>query len=135
MANYYAFCRSNYFRVKDYKAFEDWVGSFDGNLEIATNSEGMVALLGSGESGWPSDRVTARGDYDDVNFHAELAEHLQEKSIAVLMEVGYEKLRYLVGVAVALNHKGETVDVGLNDIYREALEAFGDDCEVTKAEY
>lgn len=38
-------------------------------------------------------------------------------------------------VVVALNHKGETVDVGLNDIYREAQEAFGDDCEVTTSEY
>jgi hypothetical protein len=36
------------------------------------------------------------------------------------MEVGYEKMRYLVGLAFAVNSAGEQVKIDLYDIYEKA---------------
>jgi hypothetical protein len=40
------------------------------------------------------------------------------------MEIGAEKLRYLTGVAIAVNHKGRAAVVSLDDIYRKAARTF-----------
>lgn len=56
----------------------------------------------------------------DLNIAEELAEHLQDGSVAVLMEIGAEKLRYLVGEAIAVNSKGESVTVNIESIYDQA---------------
>ena len=69
----------------------------------------------------------------EIDFLKELSTHLVEGEVAVVMETGAEKLRYLIGYAAAVNHKGETVDVALTDIYRKARETFGK--EPTRAEY
>lgn len=66
---------------------------------------------------------------------SELAEHLQDDSVAVLMEAGAEKLRYVAGWAAAVNAKGEVVEIGLHAIYDMAKQKFGDDVEITVAEY
>lgn len=39
--------------------------------------------------------------------------------MAVLEEVGAEKLRYLIGQALAVNHRGETISVSIDDIYKK----------------
>ena len=46
--------------------------------------------------------------------------------MTVLMEIGNEKLRYLVGYTVAVNNKGETVSIDLNAIYELAKPLEGD---------
>ncbi len=48
------------------------------------------------------------------------------------MEVGSERLRYVSGLAVAVNHKGECVRVDLNSIYK-AARRLGPN--ITRAEY
>lgn len=66
----------------------------------------------------------------------ELAEHLPKGQVAVLMEIGAEKLRYLTGVAIAVNHKGRVVEVMLSDIYRKAARSFRiAESEITEATY
>jgi hypothetical protein len=40
------------------------------------------------------------------------------------MEIGAEKLRYLIGVVIAVNNKGRVVELTLIDIYRKASRAF-----------
>jgi hypothetical protein len=52
------------------------------------------------------------------------------------MEIGAEKLRYLTGVAIAVNHKGRVVEVTLSDIYRKAARSFRiAEGEITEATY
>jgi hypothetical protein len=66
----------------------------------------------------------------------ELAQHLPKGQIAVLMEIGAEKLRYLTGVAIAVNHKGRVVELTLSDIYRKASRIFRvAESEITQATY
>jgi hypothetical protein len=135
MANWYGTARSNYFRVKDSDAFLKWADSR--GLGVFTNEEigDMFAIHGgaSDDGSWPSYDMEADTEIDLV---AELAQHLRKGQIAVLMEVGAEKLRYLTGVAIAVNHKGRVVEVTLGDIYRKAERTFHVvQCEITQAAY
>lgn len=130
MANWYGSARSNYFKVKDPEAFkaamkplevEVWEGSDRGTLGDAT---GMFALGGADEyGGWPSSRWDEEAD-DSVEIYLQdiIAEHLADGEVAVLVEVGAEKLRYLTGSAVAFNNKGEERRVSIDDIFTLAKE-------------
>ncbi len=135
MANYYGSARSNYFKVKDETAFQAWAKLR--GLEVwEQNTEGEKRFGicpddNSDSGGWPHFVSDEDGGSKVVCIEKELAQHLQNKSVAVLMETGAEKLRYLVGYAIAINNKGETVEISLDDIY-QAAERLGD--EVTSAE-
>lgn len=134
MANYYASARSNYFRVKDSKVFEAWVESIPG-LGIFTKEIGEETFYaiydnGGDSCGWPSYEFE---NDRDIDLTAELAEHLVEGEVAVLIEVGAEKLRYLVGQAVAVKSDGEILCVNLNQIYEVVAENWG--IETTEATY
>ncbi|HVX15929.1 MAG TPA: hypothetical protein VHC22_32395 [Pirellulales bacterium] len=134
MANWCGHARTNYFRVKDKEAFERWAESI-GDLEVVDDAEGRVGLLSNHEhGGWPLCKCDPeKGDEDeDFDLFQDVASHLADGSVAVFEEVGAEKLRYLTGVAVAINSEGESVRVALTDIYRLA-ESLGK--EVTGAEY
>ena len=134
MANYYASARSNYFRVKDSQAFEAWVNSV-GNLGIFTKDnagETLYAIYDNGgdSCGWPSYNF----DEDtEIDLTADLAEHLVDGEVAVLIEVGAEKLRYLVGCAVAVRSDGEVIHLNLNTIYQTVKDQWG--VTTTEAEY
>ena len=55
MANYECKCRSNYFKVKDLNAFEDWCSGI--GLEVFRDEEDLdVVAFGSSENGIPSDK-------------------------------------------------------------------------------
>jgi hypothetical protein len=132
MANYYASARSNYFQVKDPDAFRKWVWSVGGlGLWEKGTGEGEVLMFGIYDNGgdacgWPSWAIDEETGLDvEVDLAGNLAEHLQEGSVAVLMEAGAEKLRYVTGYAFAVNHKGETVHISLSDIYALAAEKLG----------
>jgi hypothetical protein len=136
MANYYATARSNYFRVKDGTVFEAWCRTLD--LEFWTKhyedvGDCYAISADTGGSGaWP--------DYDsehdrEFDLTAELAKHLDPRDIAVLMEVGSEKLRYLIGVAIAVHHSGRAIRIDLDEIYDRAIGAFGANLIVTDATY
>ncbi len=49
-----------------------------------------------------------------------LAEHLMPDYVAVIIEIGYEKMRYLVGEAYAVNSQGATAVLNLNEIFQRA---------------
>ena len=55
---------------------------------------------------------------------AELAAHLAEGQIAVLMESGHEKCSYIDGNAVAVDHAGNHVAIELRNIYDLAAKTF-----------
>ena len=70
-------------------------------------------------------------EYDFDDFTKELATHLKDSEVAVMFEVGAEKLRYVTGFAMALNSKGETRFLNLDGIYTLGLELR---LEVTRCE-
>ncbi len=119
MADYHAKTRSNWFSVKDLGAFQDWLNSLESELMIDIDgSDNTVCFFG--ECSIP----TFDNDGEEVDFKGVLATHLSDGECAVIFEIGNEKLRYLTGYAVAIAYTGETVELGLHDIYKKAQEAF-----------
>jgi hypothetical protein len=127
MANYVAAARSNRFAVRDREAFLAWVGTIPG---LYAESEGCRDgaerfVLLADEDGWPTHRLPACGDdcEEEFDLFAELSERLAEGEVAVLVESGHEKLRYVGGYAAAVVHRGEKLSVSLDDIYSMVEEA------------
>lgn len=132
MANYYCTYRSNYFRVKDAEVFRKFIAQF-GNLFLLEEDDKFGFYDESGEAGMPgSYRDQESGDDIEVDFMEELAKHLADEEVAIVMEAGAEKCRYVSGYAIAVNNKGEIRTVSLNDIYQVA-KSLGKN--VTPAEY
>jgi len=130
MANYYCSCRTNYFEVKDLKAFKEWCGQYP--VQFITGDGNLVGLIGDDPNGgsWP----TYNDDTDeDIAFAAELSEHLADNSVAILMEAGSEKSRYVIGYAVAINAAGERLVISIDDIYALVKTEWG--VVPTRAEY
>lgn len=124
MANYSGAARSNYFRVKDDSAFEEAMASLP---ESATSQDDegrfMVMSTCPDTGGWVTlmeDEKT--GEDIEVDLAAIISEHLADDEVAVLMEAGHEKLRYISGYAQAINARGERRTVSLADIYDLARE-------------
>jgi hypothetical protein len=122
MANYIPYARSNYFHVKDAAAFEEWLNTV--NVEFYKDSEGRYGLFPE-ESfpEWIYDDET--GDEFEVNWIESLSSHLQKDQVAIIMEVGHEKLRYLVGYALAIHSSGEWEQISIDDIYGMVEERWG----------
>jgi hypothetical protein len=148
MADWYGSARTNYFKVKDSEAFQAAMTKLD--LQIWPNTQSAHNALGErtevtvpdsfalgGESdkgGWPSsiyDEDT--DDYIDVDIADLVASHLVDGEVAIFMECGAEKLRYITGNATAINSKGERRDIALSNIYDLAKEL--SDGDITEASY
>lgn len=134
MANFYGIARTNYFKVKDLDLFNAWLDEIPDLVLI--EKDGLVGFYSdcpdSGtfpSSVWNDDA----NDYIDLDLVQEVAKHLTEDSIAVLMEAGAENKRYISAWAQAVNHNGEVESVSLGDIYDLAEERFG--IKPTPAEY
>lgn len=127
MANYVGHARSNCFRIRDETTFLAWVDTLPGVVAQRENSDRKLFVLlveDADGGGWPHWRYQEdMEDEEELDLHAELSEHLAEGEVAILQEVGSEKLRYLVGYAVAVNHKGETLSVSIDEIYQMVQEA------------
>ena len=119
MANYCATARSNYFGVKDETAFREWADGLD--LRVITQGS-LFAIHPNSDGGWPSLRFPkdAEAEEEEIDLRAELAQHLVEGDVAVLVEAGAERLRYVCGYAWAVNSSGDTNEISLNDIYEIA---------------
>lgn len=135
MANYYGTARTNYFRVKDVAAFEAWVEKhhLDVNWDSRPGRQGLVAVFGDGDEGGTFNLLNDAED-DSLDIADEIAAHLADDSIAVIMEAGAEKMRYITGWAVAINSKGERVQISLDDIYDMAATKFNNP-NISKAIY
>ena len=126
MTNYISAFRSNKFKVKDKEAFNAWMGGFIGedNMEVWDESDGTVGF------GWydhmPLQRYDeAKDENEDANFMEELSKHLAEGEVAVVQEIGNEKLRYLIGYSEAVTWTGERHTVSIDDIFTWAKEKGG----------
>jgi hypothetical protein len=123
MADYYATARSNYFQVKDPDALRRELAGLD--IDVLTDDpqdpQRVVLLCRSDHGSWPHSRYDENADDDvEVDLAAIIAQHLTDGQVAVLMESGAEKLRFIGGLAVAVNNRGEQVGVSLEDIYEHA---------------
>lgn len=144
MANYYGTERTNYFRVKDEQKFREWAESL--SAEVIRDKEGRFGLIPgpySDDGTFPSVRFKdedeleeGEDNMEEIDFMGELAEHLEPGSIAVSMQAGAKKYRYIVGFAEAIDHTGKVVSVSLQDIYQKAANAFGVPFnDITEAQY
>jgi hypothetical protein len=135
MANYYATARSNYFAVKDEEAFKDWASKR--NLEIWEDGQDCnlfaIAPDNADSSGWEL-CWDAETD-EEIDVLHELSTHLDPSHVAVLMEAGAEKKRYVQGFAFAVRSTGQVLRISLSDIYKQAKQKFGPDMIVNPAEY
>ena len=136
MANFYATARSNYFKVKDLEAFKKHAGKMC--LEVHEDGDGLVMVhpdecrIDCG--GWPS---SFYGELEDSEFDVadEISQHLADGEVAIFMESGHEKLRYVSGIALAINSAGETKKVDMDDIHGLAKELTDRPDDITRAEY
>ncbi len=136
MANYFGSWRSNHFKPRDLDAFIEWAGSIKGTDWAEEN--GLVVLYqDDADGGLPSIRMND-DDEVEIDFLVEFGAHVASDSVAIIMEIGSEKLRYLVGTATAIRGAAEgedgpeTIQISLEDIYERA-EAAWPGVEVTPA--
>ncbi len=132
MADWYGSARSNYFRVKDVERFRElcsrWNITFIRKTEnvngVETEHPDLVGFLCEGDSGGLPGYRYEKGEGEDApekeyefeDFLHELSGLLAEGEVAVMVEAGAEKLRYVTGYALAVNSKGETESVSLDCI-------------------
>ena len=142
MADWYGSARSNYFRVKDEAAFRKeaaghgldvWTSNVEGEASFMVTPNGDLGDKG----GWPTWYDTDDdGKPIELDIVGALAKHLVEGEIAVLIEAGAEKLRYITGHTTAFNSTGKRVDLDLGDIYSKAARRFHVPVnKITTAEY
>jgi diaminopimelate decarboxylase len=122
MANYYASARTNYFAVTDLEAFKADIESKTSSVQVVSQEKDgltLVGLLGCDDDGggFPFEYEDEDGEYVELDWAEIFKAHLEEGWVAIIMESGAEKLRYIAGYAVAYNSKGETVSLNLDDIY------------------
>lgn len=134
MANWQGVARTNYFPVNDPEAFKARMAAI--GLEVITGDDlpDTYGLLCS-DGGWPN---TIPGeDYSDdaeqIDLVAEVASFLTPGSVAVFMESGFERMRYVSGQSLAVNSEGEVLEINLNDIYSLVESKWG--TTPSKAEY
>ncbi len=130
MANWYGSARSNYFRVKDITKFEELCRRWNVTFIRKEGKPDLVGFLCDGSPGGlpnyryeepqseEEDTVLKEHDFDD--FLKELSSLLVDGDVAVMLEVGAEKLSYVTGFALALNSRGDKVALSLGDIYEMA---------------
>lgn len=136
MANYYGVGRTNYFKVKDPDAFKKALLYLSG-IRFDQKSDGSFVLMDDNPDGggwnvchemtgvddpadWEHcvvDEGEGPGDVDTIDISLFIAPFLAEGEVAVVQEVGHEKYRYLIGWATAVDWRGNTKTVSIDDIY------------------
>lgn len=103
MANYYCYSRTNSFKVTDPDKFKEVVGHIccEDNIKIWSGEDGRFSL-------GAHDNITSYYDEDKeeyIEIFEDLQKILPDGEAAIFFEVGYEKLRYLVGQVVVITNK------------------------------
>lgn len=94
MANYYSKCRTNYFSVTDENKLEEIINSCkaEGEIQLLKNQEGKYGFCCD---------CNLYGIGDDDNSYNLLLEELKkillEDDAIIIINIGYEKMRYLTG--------------------------------------
>ena len=127
MANYYGQARTNYFQVKDLNAWRQELTGYPVELIEQKLDDGTikVGFMDANDDGAGLDwqLYDEEGNETEIDWTDLLARHLADNEVAIIMEVGSEKYRYLSGWAMAVNNKKETREISLaKDIYTLAQE-------------
>ena len=131
MASYLCAIRTNYFRVTEEEKFKNLIDEFlSGSCEVFTrtdvNSNKLVGFGSDENINWPE---------DETGFVSGLQECLAEDDSIIVLEVGHEKLRYLVGAATIITRSSiETIDLTSLAISK-AAEMLGNPDYTTCCEY
>jgi len=139
MADWHGTCRSNYFRVKDRKAFEEALAQFDAELlDHPKEGSDAVGFISTDQfGGVPTRYYDDEGDELDgpINILDVIGEHILPGDVCIIMEVGAEKARYVTGEACAIwgSDENQSIRLSLDSIYDLVKEKTG--IEPTKAEY
>lgn len=141
MANYYGQARTNHFAVKDAEKFLSELEGWEVEVFTTEQPDGTVlyGFLDSDSNGgglsWVRYYEDADGEYqeEERDWIEWLGQHVADGHVAVLVEIGSEKYRYLNGTTWAINSKGESMRISLDDIYELATKNFGQ--VVTTATY
>lgn len=123
MADYYGVARSNYFKVKDVEALKKICEDFQ--LDILSRETPSGTFYGFGSYDFNSIIVEDKPGGGEVerDVYDEVSSILEDDQVLIVMESGHEKLNYVSGYAHAVNAKGETVTLNLQDIYDKVKEA------------
>jgi hypothetical protein len=138
MANYYGVARTNYFAVKSAEDFTAEMANYPVEI-ITTEDKDGVTLYGlmdqnSDGGGWDWSYVAELEDEDgeiietdlEIDWVEVFARHLADGWVAILMETGAEKYRYLSGYALAVNSKGESREINLSRDIDKLAHELGD---------
>ena len=125
MANYIAYSRSNYFKVKDEGKFRSWIEDYD--AEVITddgNDElrfGFISVDDDGVIPRNYDECTG----DETLITEDISKYLADGETVIIQEVGYEGMRCLFGYAIAIHSNGEAIELNLHQIHDMAKDKFG----------
>ena len=133
-------CFVGEFKYDKYRITIKHQGHYNNSCSVNTDielyepydEEGNDIIMSSDEEHEDIKGEIRKFEYDFDDFLEDLTKHLEENEVAIMIECGAEKLRYITGVAYAINSKGETSTINLNDIYEEA-NLLGNN--ITAAEY
>lgn len=99
MADYNCKMRSNYFEVKDPVTFEKMIGKVSGNFDQVhcwkAEKDGKLLYSFGVEGSIYGFEDEENSSFDDVIL--ELQRHVAKDDAIIVVEAGYEKLRYTVG--------------------------------------
>lgn len=137
MANYYSMGRTNYFAVNDEDLFKEkivpLVESHDGQVWEEVKDGQTLYAIGFPD-GFPSQFYDEdSGDEYEIEWESVIREFLSDGWVCIIQEIGWEKLRYLSGGAIAFDNTGKRVSVNVYDIVKMAQENIGG--IVTQPEY
>lgn len=140
MANYIATARTNYFRVKNSAEFTEWcdlVGVASMCKDDPDDPENPIKKLFGFTSECDDSGCfpTWTSEDEEIDYVNDLGNMLKKGEVAILMEAGAEKYRYVSGWAQAISWKCEEVSISLGNIYDKALKKFKGCGEISLAEY
>ena len=140
MANYMCVTRSNYFSVNNKEAFEAFMARVygsDENVEVWNDGDKYAFGCYGSISGLRSDD-SEEYDEDEETYDAfidGLQSFVSDGDAIILSEVGFEKLRYLVGLATIITRADcKTITIG-GQAMQVAREMLGDANWATRNDY
>jgi hypothetical protein len=131
MANYYSMARTNYFAVKNPDLFKEeinTIANMTGEIEIWDDRADPKKFGLGFPEGLPSFAYNEEtGEEIEIDWSKVIGSHLEDDWVCIIQEIGWEKLRYLTGRAMAFNNKDGSDYITLDEIYT-AGEYLGKHC-------
>ena len=138
MSNYQAVARTNAFQVKNEEEFLKEMASIKGlnvkKHEITNDGIQRYSLNPNYQSNGNWGMLYFEDD-DEFDIMDIISDLLPDNEVCVFLEIGNDKLKYLVGEATAVNNQNARVDISLTDIYTKLNILTNTPELITRAEY